>query len=516
MTELDAARRRRAFRRRAAAASAGLHWPTTLELLQGMAFMRDFPADAQAFAERLIPKLDLKSDAGLAVHHLLVGLTFGPLVEDFRATAEAFEQFAGKLGKRMPDPADCALRCRVYAATAGCPESAQTVGLKALALARDRLIPRDEASRYATAGIGWLLVSSWGHDPWRAKLDDPRQSAWIHGTTLLARLYEEHAEEAARDAVRQAPRRPGDDPEDGNDAPPADPSPLEDQGPGVVVIPALGDTDLSGAKHIATEFKRVVGARLPLVPLPDLSNLRRQLLDAFPHAVGVIDAVLDSLVGQPHVRLRPLILVGSPGCGKSTFACQLLAKLGIPHEVFPCGGAADSALAGTSRRWSSGEPSLPLALVRRTHCASPGVILDEIEKTATSRYNGALSDVLLNLLEPQSAQRYLDPYVQAAVDLSHVVWIATANTLQGIAPPLRDRCRILHFPDPTSQHLPTIATHLLKALVAERGLDRRWSLPLDAFELEALTNAWPGGSIRTLARLVEGVIKARESNRTQH
>ncbi len=78
MTDIDAARRRRAFRRRTAAATAGIHLPTTAELLQGMPVMRDLQTDAQTFAERLLPRLDLTSEAGLALHHLLVAFTVQP------------------------------------------------------------------------------------------------------------------------------------------------------------------------------------------------------------------------------------------------------------------------------------------------------------------------------------------------------------------------------------------------------------------------------------------------------
>jgi ATP-dependent Lon protease len=119
-------------------------------------------------------------------------------------------------------------------------------------------------------------------------------------------------------------------------------------------------------------------------------------------------------------------------------------------------------------------------------------------------------------LEPQSARTWHDPYLQASVNLAHVIWLATANTLDGIPMPLRDRCRVIRFPDPTPIHLPALATHLLKALVAERGLDPIWALPLDAYELEQLAAAWPGGSIRALARLVETVLKARDAVASRH
>jgi hypothetical protein len=81
---------------------------------------------------------------------------------------------------------------------------------------------------------------------------------------------------------------------------------------------------------------------------------------------------------------------------------------------------------------------------------------------------------------------------------------------------LRDRCRILRLPDPSHEHLPGLAASLLEALVTERGLDRRWALPLDALELEALAAAWLGGSVRALARLVEAVLAARDATGIRH
>jgi hypothetical protein len=510
MADIDAARRRRAFRRRTAAATAGIHLPTTSELLQGMPFMRDLETDSQTFAERLLPRLDTRSSAELALHHLLVAFTLHPQQEDYRAAAEAFRQFANSTGKRIKDPADASLRCSYYAAAAGCIDSARLIGFKALARARDRRTPADETLSYATSALGWLIVSFWSEESWRAKLEEPKQSAWGQGAILLQRLFDAQVEQLAESGVDEPGSKPREEPDDGPSS--LEAAAIESGSPGVIVVRVLGDTDLAGGKHIVKEFKSVAGVRLPLVPLPDLAEVRRRLVNTFPHAGGVADVILDALVGQPHVRFRPIILVGSPGCGKTTFASTLLDHLGIPHEVFPCGGTSDSTIGGTARRWSSGEPSLPLALVRRSLCASPGIVLDELEKTGTSRHNGTVSDVLLGLFEPQSSVRWFDPYIQAATDLSYVVWVATANTLEGIQVPLRDRCRILRFPDPGPEHLPIIAAHLLKAQLVERGLDARWSTPLTAFELEALTAAWPGGSIRALGRLVEGVVKAREAS----
>jgi len=151
--------------------------------------------------------------------------------------------------------------------------------------------------------------------------------------------------------------------------------------------------------------------------------------------------------------------------------------------------------------------------VRRHECAGPVIILDEIEKVATSRHNGAVHDVLIGLFEPETSSRWHDPYVQASCDLSHLTWLMTANAIEPVPTVLRDRCRILRFPEPGPEHLPVLATRILERLYGELGHDPRWATPLDGVEFDELARAWPGGSLRTLERLVEGMVEARERGR---
>jgi hypothetical protein len=89
----------------------------------------------------------------------------------------------------------------------------------------------------------------------------------------------------------------------------------------------------------------------------------------------------------------------------------------------------------------------------------------------------------------------------------------TANEVDSVPAVLRDRCRILRFPEPGQEHLPFLAGRILEKLYLEQGYDPRWATPLEGFEIEALVRAWTGGSIRKLERLVETLVETREWHR---
>ena len=287
-------------------------------------------------------------------------------------------------------------------------------------------------------------------------------------------------------------------------------------GSSIVVFSHIGNETGENEGKFCSTLKELVGKALPLKPFPDLKKIRVILANEFPYAIDIIDAILCDLASRGYIAIPPTVLVGLSGCGKTTFLQRLAELLGLPFETYSCAGINDSSLAGTARRWSSGEPAMATSLVISNRLANPLIILDEIEKAATSKFNGSVLDALLPFLEPRSASRYHDIFVQASVNLSGVVWLATANDVAPLPKALRDRCRILAFPSPTLADLPAIAPRLLEAITTSKGLDKRWISPINLHEMEALSAAWSGGSLRSLKRLLEGVLLARDQISGRH
>lgn len=515
----DRARRARIFARHARAAEAGIHLPSLRELLRMQPFCgKDLRHDAQVFSERILRRTRNKPASWSPLRTALQDLAFMPSAEQCLAAAVELRGYADEERKYSADYEEWARRCEYYAASLGHHPTMWPVAGYAIDLAHSRSTPDDEAYDYAVAAVGWLLIATKKVSDWPSYWESPRTRADDLGGKLIDKLLKERDRqlkevvEAARadtfgkTLLGMAGRLPPDFSLEGTGA----------EQPGVIVIADYGNKDLANSKDVGREFKDLFNAVLPLVPLPDLAKVARALQGEFPHAVNVTSIILSGLVGQHHVRMPPTILVGEPGCGKSTYAARLLQLLAIPFETYPCGGVSDASLAGTARRWSSGEPSLPLALVRRYRLASPGIILDEIEKASPNRHNGSLLDALLALLEPQTSRGWFDPYLEAAVDLSHVVWLGTANAINGVPAMLRDRCRVLAFPNPSVEHLPILAQHLLENVIESRGWDERWAIPLDQVELDALQRHWKGGSLRVLARMVEAVLLVRDWMASRH
>jgi ATP-dependent Lon protease len=285
-----------------------------------------------------------------------------------------------------------------------------------------------------------------------------------------------------------------------------------------LVVARLSNDAMKNVKlrEILGPLKGVINVPLPLVEVPPLDQVRSTLLFEFPYAAEVIDFVLADLVGRTTIRLRPLLLVGKPGAGKTYFVRKLSLALELPNIWrTDCSRADGPVFGGTDRRWHTAEPCHPLLAVAQAKIGNPLVLLDELEKAGRSEL-GRLWDCLLGLFEPETSCRYPDPALQVAVDLSQVSFVATANTLNPLPSPLRDRMRVIQFPEPDAQDLDGILPAVIAGLAQERGLDESWVPPLDGVEHAAVARHWRGGSVRRLRRAVEAILRERDLRATRN
>lgn len=517
MSAHDAARDRH-FDRREKAAKAGIHLPSEADLLLGMSFLgADLNRDLREFAGRLAGSFGRKGRRGTP--ELVKALKHAEAFQDseaIEAILDAVTACERELASQTPAAGALAgtrLRCHIYLAYLGDPMACVRVAGEAARRGIGKRGNREGGRLDLFArSLAWATLSRRILEV-EARLGQRPGALSAQDVDMLEADYETAIRNAADDASASGSGPAGnarDFKEEGLAEQAESHEQQGSQSQTCVAIPHTGNSNTRMGRDVEREFKGTIGVPLPLVAVPDLSAVHANLADRFPWARSVIETLLADMRNRETVRLRPTILVGAPGSGKTRFAKELLDALRVPWILTPCGGMSDSAVGGTPRRWHTGEPSLPVAAIRRHACAGPAVLLDEVEKASTSRHNGALVDVLIGMLGDETSSRYLDPYLECECDLSQVSWLMTANEIAPLPAALRDRCRVLPFPEPGPEQLPLLALRLLERHYVATGHDSRWATPLEACEINALASTWSGGSIRVLERLVEQVAATRE------
>lgn len=210
--------------------------------------------------------------------------------------------------------------------------------------------------------------------------------------------------------------------------------------------------------------------------------------------------------GTAHAPI--LCFVGLVGTGKTTISESIAEALGRKFVRIPFGGMGSPLdLRGQSRTHPEAEPGKIIKALRNAQCRNPVILLDEIDRV-TDEGRASIMGVLVELLDPEQNNAFVDHYLDYPIDLSEVLFIATANNTHHISTAVLDRLEPISMPSYSDKEKIAIAKdYMLPKILSEAGMSQEViSITNDTWAQIVRPLGFDAG-IRTLERTIEAVVR---------
>ncbi|MBR4399046.1 MAG: endopeptidase La, partial [Fibrobacter sp.] len=214
-------------------------------------------------------------------------------------------------------------------------------------------------------------------------------------------------------------------------------------------------------------------------------------------------------------RAPILCLVGPPGVGKTTLVESIAHAMQRNFVRITLGGVRDEAeIRGHRRTYIGAMPGRFIQALRRAKCMNPIILLDEIDKMA-SDFRGDPASAMLEVLDPEQNHDFTDHFMEVGLDLSRVLFIATANSEAEIPEALRDRLEMVRLPGYYPHEKLQIASKYLVPRICERtGIENGKDVAFDDDVIAKVIREWTReAGVRELERTLENVVRHRAKDK---